>query len=172
MRGGWAEFRQRGRIYRLAVPVLKKAYNLVISSRSRAGTAKKFQKSVVHVQSCCFCLQNLLLFDVTVAVAVTVIVSPSKCLPDSRRYHRFYLWKEALSCIRFCSGKKAIGYIECEHRWSVDEVKRFIYIGKLSHLQKLLFITSNERLIIQSGRIVKHLAEKSTIHWVKVYWFR
>ena len=96
----------------------------------------------------------------------------AKCLPDSRRYHRSYVWKEALSCIRFCSGKKAIGYIECEHRWSVDEVKRFIYIGKLSHLQKLLFITSNERLIIQSGRIVKHLAEKSTIHSVKVYWFR
>ena len=46
---------------------------------------------------------------------------------------------------------------------------RFMYIGKLSHLQKLLFITSNERLIIQSGRIVKHLAEKSTIHSVKVY---
>ena len=77
MRGGWTEFRQRGRIYRLAVPVLKKAYNLVISSHSRAGTAKKFQKSVVHVQSCCFCLQNLLLFYVTVAVAVTVIVSQS-----------------------------------------------------------------------------------------------
>ena len=96
----------------------------------------------------------------------------AKCLPDSRRYHRSYVWKEALSCIRFCSGAKAIGCIECEHRWSVDEVKRFIYIGKLSHLQKLLFITSNERLIIQSGRIVKHLAEKSTIHSVKVYWFR
>ena len=25
-----------------------------MSSRSRAGTAKKFQKSVGHVQSCCF----------------------------------------------------------------------------------------------------------------------
>ena len=74
-RGGWAEFRQRGRIYRLAVPVLKKAYNLVISSRSRAGTAKKFQKSRGARAELLFCLLNLLLFDVTVAVAVTVIVS-------------------------------------------------------------------------------------------------
>ena len=32
------------RIYRLAVPVLKKTYNLVISSRRRAGTAKKCPK--------------------------------------------------------------------------------------------------------------------------------
>ena len=77
MRGGWAEFRQRGRIYRLAVPVLKKAYNLVISSRSRAGTAKKFEKKRGARAELLFCLQNLLLFDVTVAVAVTVIVSQS-----------------------------------------------------------------------------------------------
>ena len=63
MRGGWAEFRQRGRIYRLAVPVLKKAYNLVISSRSRAGTAKKFEKKRVARAELLFCLLNLLLFD-------------------------------------------------------------------------------------------------------------
>ena len=57
-------------IYCLAVPVLKKAYNLVISRHSRAGTAKKCTKKRDHVQSCCF--SNLLLFGVSVAVAVVV----------------------------------------------------------------------------------------------------
>ena len=36
-----------GRIYRLAVSVLKKTYNLVISRRSRAGTAKKCSNLII-----------------------------------------------------------------------------------------------------------------------------
>ena len=36
-----------GRIYRLAVSVLKKTYNLVISRRSRAGTAKKCTNLII-----------------------------------------------------------------------------------------------------------------------------
>ena len=37
-----------GRIYRLAVSVLKKTYNLVISRRSRAGTAKKCANLIIN----------------------------------------------------------------------------------------------------------------------------
>ena len=37
-----------GRIYRLAVSVLKKTYNLVISRHSRAGTAKKCANLIIN----------------------------------------------------------------------------------------------------------------------------
>ena len=37
-----------GRIYRLAVSVLKKTYNLVISRRGRAGTAKKYANLIIN----------------------------------------------------------------------------------------------------------------------------
>jgi len=37
-----------GRIYRLAVSVLKKTYNLVISRRSRAGTAKECENLIIN----------------------------------------------------------------------------------------------------------------------------
>ena len=59
-----------GRTYRLAVPVLK--YNLVISRRSCAGTAKKCTKKRDEREELLSCSLNLLCFDVRLAVAVVV----------------------------------------------------------------------------------------------------
>ena len=52
-----------GRIYRLAVPVIKKivknwSFHVVVVQRRQ----RNVQKSVMHVQSCCFVSLNLLLF--------------------------------------------------------------------------------------------------------------
>ena len=57
----------------LPFPSLKKtSFDLVISRRSRAGTAKKFTKRRDARAKLLFCSLNLLLFDVAVAVAVVV----------------------------------------------------------------------------------------------------
>ena len=53
----------------------KKTYNLVISRRSRAGTATKCTKKCDARAKLLFCQLNLVLFDVAVAVAVTVTVA-------------------------------------------------------------------------------------------------
>ena len=63
---------RESKISHLAVPVLKSTQNLVISRRSWAGTAKKYTKSVMHVQSCCFAHKNYSVLDVPVALAVVV----------------------------------------------------------------------------------------------------
>ena len=62
-----------GRVYRLAVPVLKKklkiwSFHVVVVQ----GRQRNVQKSVMHVQSCCFANLNLLLSDVAVALGVVV----------------------------------------------------------------------------------------------------
>ena len=64
-----------GSIYRLAVPVIKKilknwSFRVVVVQRRQ----RNVQKSVMHVQSCCFANLNLLLF----------------CRSLCRRRHRLY----------------------------------------------------------------------------------
>ena len=59
-----------GRIYHLAVPVLKSTQNLVILRRSCPGTAKKLYKNRV----CCFAHKTYCVLDVSVAVSVAVVV--------------------------------------------------------------------------------------------------
>ena len=59
-----------GKIYRLAVPILKSTQNLVISGCCFAETAKKCTKKVMHVQSCCFSHKTYCLLDIPIAIAV------------------------------------------------------------------------------------------------------
>ena len=61
-----------GRIYRLAVPVLKNLFGR-FTSQSCRDSKEMYKKSVIHVQSCCFAYLNRSFFDV--AVALTVVVS-------------------------------------------------------------------------------------------------
>ena len=61
-----------GRIYRLAVPVPKLTYNLVISRRSCAVKAKKCTKKRDTLAELLFSSSNLLFFDVPVAVVAVV----------------------------------------------------------------------------------------------------
>ena len=53
---------RESKIYRFAVPVLKSTQNLVMSSRSCAGTAKKWTKKRDARAALLFCSLNLLLF--------------------------------------------------------------------------------------------------------------
>ena len=59
-----------GRIYHLAVPVLKSTQNSVILRRSCPGTAKKLYKNRV----CCFAHKTYCVLDVSVAVVVAFVV--------------------------------------------------------------------------------------------------
>ena len=61
-----------GRIYRLAVPVPKLTYNLVISLRSCAVKVKKCTKKRDTLAELLFCSLNLLFFDLPVAVVAVV----------------------------------------------------------------------------------------------------
>ena len=47
--------------------------------RSRAVTAKNVQKSVVHVQSCCFAYSTYCFFDVLLVVVAVVAISRLQC---------------------------------------------------------------------------------------------
>ena len=66
-----------GRIYHLAVPVLKSTQNSVILRRSCPGTAKKLYKNRV----CCFAHKTYCVLDVSVAVAVAVAVVVYRIMP-------------------------------------------------------------------------------------------
>ena len=57
-----SKFRKRKRKWLSCVPVLDKTCIYALSRRSRAMTAKKCTKKVMHVQSCCSADLNLLLF--------------------------------------------------------------------------------------------------------------
>ena len=75
MRGPLPSSDKDGSIYRLTVPVIKKilknwSFHVVVVQRRQ----RNVQKSVMHVQSCCFANLNLLLF----------------CRSLCRRRHRLY----------------------------------------------------------------------------------
>ena len=60
------KFRKRSKILSSLVYVLHK-------------TSRNVQKSVMHVQSCCFAQQTYCFFDVLIAVAVVVAKAPYYC---------------------------------------------------------------------------------------------
>ena len=74
-----------GRINRLAVPVLKQTYNLVISRHSCAGAAKKCTKKRDARAELLFCSKPNAFFDVPVAVAVAVVVSEGPLIVPTYR---------------------------------------------------------------------------------------